>query len=309
MVATESIQLLESYAESEEPFFLAVGFYKPHTPFVAPKKYFDLYDPAEIEVPRVPDNYFETLPHPAARTVLVFQDQQNMSEETKRTAIHAFYATVTFLDAQIGRVLDALKELGLDDNTIIVFSSDHGYHLGEHNHFQKKTLFEDSARVPLIISMPDMATRGQRTDAIVELIDFYRTLNEAAGLPCPPDYVQGKSMIPVLENPEATHRESALMYHNGGYTLRTKRYRYTYWPQAEGLKAELYDHLNDPAEMTNLAGDAHYADIQDKLHKLWEQRVNEASTPVEGLKFTPPATSDWGLSRAEMMRLFKEGEM
>ncbi|MEX0324663.1 MAG: sulfatase [Puniceicoccaceae bacterium] len=308
-VATESIKLLEKYAASGEPFFLGVGFFKPHTPFVAPKKYFDLYDPADIEIPRVPTGYFDTLPYPAMRTLKVRRDQVDLPEETKRTAIHAYYATISFLDAQVGRVLNVLEELGLADNTIVLFSSDHGYHMGEHEHFQKTTLFEQSARVPLILSLPGMTTRGQRTSSIVEMIDFYRTLGDLAGLPEPPPYVQGVSFAPVLKDPAYQPRESALMYLWGGYTLRTNRYRYTWWPQAEGLKAELYDHLNDPGEMVNLAGDANYADVQQSLHALWEERVEGASVTPTGLSFTPPEPDDNGISTKDAIRLFNEGKM
>ena len=309
IVATESIKLLEKYAGSGKPFFLGVGFYKPHTPFVAPTKYFEMYDPADVEVPRIPDGYFETIPEPAKRSVTVFPEQVAMTEKEKRTAIHAYYATITFMDAQIGRVLDSLEELGLADDTIVLFSSDHGFHMGEHLHFQKKTLFEDSSRVPLILSAPDMSSKGKCTHAIVEMIDFYRTLSELAGLPEPPAYVQGKSMAHLLDSPEAMHRESALIMLNQDYSIRTKRYRYTYWPDAEGLKVELYDHLNDPAEMVNLAGNSNYADVEKELHAMWRQRVTEASTPVEGLELTPPAEDDWGLSIDEMNRRYQAGEM
>ena len=137
MVATESIKLLESYASDKQPFFLAVGFYKPHTPYVAPKKYFEMYDPAEIGVPRIPADYFSTLPIPAVKTLTKKKDQVNLPESTKREAMHAYYATITFMDAQVGRVIEALEELGLMDNTVIVFSSDHGYHMGEHAHIPK----------------------------------------------------------------------------------------------------------------------------------------------------------------------------
>jgi len=303
MVATESIRLLQKYAESGEPFFLGVGFYKPHTPFVAPKEYFDRYDPAEIEIPRIPSVYYSTLPSRAARTLTMHKGQADLPEDTRRTVIHAYYATISFLDQQVGRVLEAMEETGLADSTIVLFSSDHGYHMGEHNHFQKTTLFEDSARVPLILSVPGMSTRGQRTSALVEMIDFYRTLSELAGIAEPPGYVQGVSMAPVINNPSVSLRDSALMYYWNGYTLRTPRYRYTHWPDLEGLKTELYDRLSDPAEMVNLAGDPNYADIEQSLHALWEARVEAASTPVPGLSFTPPDPSDIGLSTEEANRL------
>ena len=309
MVATEAIRLMKEYAGSGQSFFLAVGFYKPHTPFVAPRKYFDMYDPADIEIPRVPADYFSTLPAPAVRTLTVKKDQVDLPEAVKREAIHAYYATISFMDAQVGRVLDTLDELGLKDNTIILFSSDHGYHMGEHAHFQKQTLFEDADQVPLILYAPGMQAGGQRTGAIVEMIDFYRTLSELAGLPSPPDYVQGVSMAPLLDDPAARTRDSALTQHNEGYTIRTKRYRYTYWPDEEGLNAELYDRLNDPAEMVNLAGDANYADVQEGLHALWQERVRQATLHPEGLSFNPPDPKDDGIGPKDALRLFAEGKM
>ena len=127
-MATESIRLLRQYADAEEPFFLAVGFYKPHTPYVAPKKYFDLYDLSEITVPRIPEDYLDTLPEPARKSVTAFKLQIDLPEEMARKAIHAYYATISFIDAQIGRVMDALEDLGLKEDTIVLFSSDHGYH-------------------------------------------------------------------------------------------------------------------------------------------------------------------------------------
>jgi arylsulfatase A-like enzyme len=311
MVATESIKLLTRYAAEDQPFFLAVGFYKPHTPFVAPKKYFDLYDRSEIEVPRVPADYFSTLPEPAVKSLTIKKDQLNLPDSTKREAMQAYYATITFMDAQVGRVIAALEALGLRDNTIILFSSDHGYHMGEHDFFQKQTLFEDADRVPLIISTPDMKARGQRTGSIVEMVDFYRTLSELAGLDAPPAYVQGRSMAGLLDHPDAVVRHSALTQHRtpGGYSVRTKRYRYTYWAEAEGLKAELYDRLNDPAEMVNLAGDANYKDVQEEMHALWGKRVAEASRHPESLPFTAPDPKDMGIGNKEALRLFAEGEM
>jgi arylsulfatase A-like enzyme len=309
MVATESIQLMKKYAASEQPFFLAVGFFKPHTPYVAPKKYFEMYDPAEIEVPRVPADYFSTIPLPAVKTLTIKKEQINLPEATKRDAMHAYYATITFMDAQIGRVVDALEELGLRDNTIILFGSDHGYHMGEHDHFQKQTLFEDAGRVPLILSAPGMKARGQRTQSLVEMIDFYRTLSELAGLDEPPSYVQGISLKPILDNPETVIRDSALMQHHQGQTLRTKRYRYTYWPDTEGLNAELYDRLSDPAEMVNLAGDPNYRDVQEELHALWKIRVKASSTHPEGLRFIQPDPKDKGLTTDQVVELFNDGKM
>ncbi|MEZ5071545.1 MAG: sulfatase, partial [Bacteroidales bacterium] len=258
-VATEAIDLLKQFAEKDQPFFLGVGFYKPHTPFVAPKKYFDMYDREDIVVPDVPEGYLETLPVPAQTLLTRWQAQNNLPDSLARSAIQAYYACVSFLDAQVGRVLDALDELGLRENTIVVFTSDHGYHLGEHGYYQKLTLFEHSDRIPLIVSYPGQRTKGQITNSFVEMIDFYPTLTEMAGLKAP-EYVAGISMVPVLEDAGATIRDNAFsMLSNHymsrwmpntyqGYTLRTERYRYSRWEEGGPGMIEFYDRTVDPAE-------------------------------------------------------------
>lgn len=301
-VATESIRALQHFASTGQSFFLGVGFYKPHTPFVAPKRYFDRYDPADIEVPREPSGYLETLPESAAKSIRLRKHEIDLPEETIRNAIHAYYATISFMDAQVGRVLDALDELGLRENTIVLFSSDHGYHMGEHGYFQKKTLFENADQVPLILSAPGMKTRGHTTDRIVEMIDFYRTLSELAGVPDIPAYIQGESFAGSLQNSQLAGRSSAITQINDGYTIRTSRYRFTRWNDGASNNLELYDRLNDPAEMVNLANDANYADIRARLSIILNQRINEVSTPVTGLKFTSLRAKTKGYSLTEMLR-------
>jgi iduronate 2-sulfatase len=302
MVATESIKALQHFASSGESFFLGVGFYKPHTPFVAPQSYFDLYDPADIEVPRHPIGYLDTLPKSAAKSIRLRKREIDLPEETIREAIHAYYATISFMDAQLGRVLDALDELGLRENTIVLFSSDHGYHMGEHGYFQKKTLFENSDQVPLIVSAPGMKARGQETERIVEMIDFYRTLSDLAGISDVPAYVQGASFSPSMQNHLLAGRAHAITQIDNGYTLRTARYRYTNWVDEPSNQFELYDRLNDPAEMVNLAQDENYADVRAKLSTLLNQRIEEVSTPVKGLKFISPPAKFKGYSLTEMLQ-------
>lgn len=297
MVATESIKLMKEYSESDTPFFLAVGFYKPHTPFVAPKKYFDLYDPADIVVPKIPADYLDTIPIPARKTVTAFKDQINLPEETARKAIHAYYATISFMDAQIGRVLSALDELNLRDNTIVLFSSDHGYHMGEHGHYQKQTLFEHADRVPLIISAPSMKHRGQPSASFAEMIDFYHTLSDLAGVSPPPEYVQGKSLVPILNNPTARVRDDAFTQLANGYTLRTHQFRYSRWKDGDPNYIELYNRLTDPEEMVNLANDPTYKSIIQTLDRRLNERIAEATTRPKGLTFTPPAPDDRGIQK------------
>ncbi|MGA1204792.1 MAG: sulfatase [Opitutales bacterium] len=309
LVATEAVRLMEQFSGEDKPFFLGVGFYKPHTPYVAPRKYFEMYDPAAIEVPRIPENYISTLPKPAARTLTHKKEQVNLPESTKREAIHAYYATISFLDAQVGRLLEAAREMGLLENTIVLFSSDHGYHMGEHGHFQKDTLFEDADRVPLIISAPSMEVRGTRTSALVEMIDFYRTLSELAGIPEPPSYVQGESLVPVMVDPSASVRDAAITTMGGGYTIRTSRYRYTKWLKTDGLDRELYDRLSDPQEMVNLATDGNYQDVVARMDQLWEAKVAEVRTHPKGLEFIPPKPRDNGVLMKEYLELEREGKL
>ncbi|MGK0239054.1 MAG: iduronate 2-sulfatase [Candidatus Pelagisphaera sp.] len=296
-VATESIGLMKQYADADTPFFLAVGFYKPHTPYVAPNKYFDLYDPSEIVVPSIPEGYLDTLPKSAGKTVSAFKNQIDLPEETARKAIHAYYSTISFVDAQIGRVLESLDELGLRDNTIVLFSSDHGYHMGEHGHFQKNTLFENADRVPLILSAPGMKEVGKRSQSFAEMIDFYRTLSDLAGLPKPPEYVKGVSLRPVLQNVSKAPRLNSFTQLVTGYTLRTRDFRVTKWKEGAPDNYELYDQRNDPKEMVNLAKNPEYRKELAKLNKQLEKRIADATARPKGLAFTAPDPKDRGVQK------------
>lgn len=288
MVATESIKLMKKYVGEGQPFFLGVGFYKPHTPFVAPKKYFDLYDIDQIKVPTVPSGYLDTIPAPAKQSLIKRKAEAELSDELAKKSILAYWATISFVDAQIGRVLDAVDEMGQRENTIIIFSSDHGYHMGEHRHYQKTTLFEESARVPLIISAPGMKNRGTRTRSLVEMVDFYPTLASLAGLPAP-DKIAGVSVVPVLNDPAAKVRDSALtqLKSGNGHSIRTERYRYTRWEEGGADMVELYDWSSDPDEMINLARNPDHQQLLKKMEALWQRRVKAASIPPEGVKILP----------------------
>lgn len=300
MVATESIRLMKQYKAEGKPFFIGAGFYKPHTPFVAPKKYFEMYDPKDIVIPEVPEGYLDTIPQPAQKTVTAFKNQIDLPEETARKAIHAYYATISFMDAQVNRLLDALDELGLADNTIVLFSSDHGYHMGEHGHYQKRTLFEDADQVPLILYAPGMKEAGKRTDSFAEMIDFYRTLTDLAGISEPPQYVMGKSLAPLLDNSRKHVRKSALTQLDNGYTLRTGDWRFTRWDTGE---CELYNRDTDPAEMLNLAGHPEHKKRIAQLSRKLEARILEATTLPVGLKFIPPDPRDKGLTLEQAIEL------
>lgn len=270
--AAAAIEVLEQHARNQQPFFLAVGFYRPHTPYVAPKNYFDLYPLDKIVVPRIPAGYRDTLPAAARDSITRKKDQVDLPDELARQAIQAYYASITFVDAQVGRVLQALERLKLDDRTIVVFTSDHGYHMGEHGHWQKTTLFENAARVPLIISVPGMRTAGGSSQSPAEMIDFYPTLAELCRLPAPAN-LPGVSLRPVLDDPAASPRKDALTQFATGYSLRTPRYRYTEWGAEGSGGAELYDHASDPGEMHNLADQPDAAPVVRELSRRLRDRM------------------------------------
>jgi iduronate 2-sulfatase len=262
-IAAEALRLMEQ--KKAEPFFLAVGFFRPHTPYVAPKKYFDLYPLEKIELPRVPDGHDASVPAPALATRK--PGQQAMSDDLRRQAIQAYYAATSFMDAQVGQLLDGLDRLGLAEKTIVVFLSDHGYLLGEHGLWQKQSLFEESARVPLIIAAPGMKTAGRSSPRTVELLDLHPTLADLAGAAAP-ERLEGKCLRPLLENPQAAWDRPAytqVLRKEAGRSVRTERWRYSEWGEAG---AELYDHQADPRELRNLAADPQHADAIRELKAL-----------------------------------------
>ena len=288
--ATETIGFLDEFSKSGENFFLAFGLYRPHVPFVAPKKYFDLYDINDFKVPQSTDDYLNTIPKPAAISVRRKKEQVDLDSDLAKEIKHAYYATTSFVDAQIGRVLDKLKETGLDKNTIVVFTSDHGYHLGEHGHWQKQTLFEDGTRVPLIIAGPGIKNNKEIINNPVELVDLYPTIMDLVQMQTP-KFVSGKSIVPLLENSENIVRENALTElqvntGNGiaqGYSIKTKRYRLSQW-EHKGVKAyELYDHYTDTSELNNIANHIDYLEVKDSLIKILDDRVVEAKQVPTGL--------------------------
>ena len=284
--ATEAIRVMETHARNKSPFFLAVGLYRPHTPYVAPKKYFKMYPRDKIVVPTVPKGYVSTLPLPAQKSLLRKKDQVNLKHDLAVQAIQAYYASISFADAQVGRMLEALDRLGLDENTVVLFTSDHGYHMGEHGHYQKTTLFENATRVPLIISAPQLKSAGKTSKSFAEMIDFYPTLAELCGLPAP-KITSGVSLVPTLDDPNVITRKSALTQYDVGYSVRTQRYRYSAWGKDGELGAELYDRQADPEEMVNLAGQAKMAEVEGKMKILLEQRVETAGKRPGRLRQVP----------------------
>lgn len=267
MVADQTIRLLE--AQKNKPFFIAAGFYKPHCPYVAPQKYFDLYPLEKMTLPEVAEGFRKTVPGPALASTTPWPYLGVTSDEA-RQGKQAYYATISFVDAQIGRVINALDRLGLRDKTIVVFWSDHGYLLGEHGMWQKQSCFEESARVPLIIAPPKSKSAGQSCLRTVELLDIYPTLVDLAGL-TPPTHLQGASLRPLLDNPQAAwNRPAFTQVQRGtfpGHSVRTERWRYTEWDGGDkGI--ELYDHDNDPQELKNLADNPQFAEVQAQMKAL-----------------------------------------
>jgi iduronate 2-sulfatase len=285
MLADKAIKVLGQV--KDKPFFLAVGFYRPHLPFVAPKKYFDLYQPQELQlagnpfppedVPKIALMNFGEL-----RTYSDIPKQGAVSDKKARELIHAYYATVSYVDAQIGRVLTELDRLGLRENTVIVLWGDHGWQLGEHGLWCKHTNFEVATRSPLIFSAPKQANRGITTDALVEFVDVYPTLVEMCDLPMP-EKLEGASLLSVINKPDQPWKKAAFsQYPRGkmmGYSMRTNRYRYTEWgkPGKPPVGVELYDHKEDPDENVNIAGQPDHknliAQLSKQLHAGWREAM------------------------------------
>jgi iduronate 2-sulfatase len=281
IVATETIRLLEEH--KDRPFFIAAGFYRPHCPYVAPKKYFDLYPLERVPMPKGPFAEVGNVPEAALASTTPWP-WFGVSEEQSRESLQAYHATISFVDAQVGRLLDALDRLDLTKRTIIVFWSDHGYHVGEHGLWKKQSLFEGSARVPLIISAPGEMARGKVSARTVELLDLYPTLADLAGLEAPAN-LAGASLKPLLENPEAEWKRPAFtQVWRGkfpGHSVRTERFRYTEWDDGK-QGVELYDYQTDPAELRNLAKDPQHAATVSELQQLVRNNWADAYRPNAG---------------------------
>jgi iduronate 2-sulfatase len=301
-MADDAAWVLERCArDRSRPFFLAVGFFRPHTPYVAPKDpYFGLYPEAEMPLVTGVAEDQEDMPKAALGSRKAEQD--GMTDAQRRQAQQAYRASISFLDAQVGRVLDALDKTGLADNTIVVFTSDHGYHMGEHGLYQKMSLFEESARVPLLIAAPERCHAGGVAKAPVSHVDLFPTLAALCGIEAPKN-LQGQSLVPLLTDPAAPGRNWAVTQvvrgsnlgrvapksdagASGrkqffGYSLRTPRYRYTEWDEGREGR-EFYDHDVDPKELTNLAdAPAHAATVAELSQQL--AAAVKTTLPADGV--------------------------
>lgn len=297
LLAADAEWVLERCAKQRErPFFLAVGFFRPHTPYVSPEAYFKKYP--RDQMPVVTGVKEDQADIPPLGLASYKKDQDQLTDEMRRECLQAYYASISFMDAQVGRVLDALNRLGLAESTVVVFTSDHGYHMGEHGLWQKQSLFEESARVPLLIAGPEgVAKAGSVVTQPVAHVDVFPTLAELCGVPAPKN-LQGQSLAAQLKDPAASGRGWALsqvmrggnpgakkgqgpVTRKFGYSLRTERWRYTEWDEGRAGR-ELYDHGSDPKEITNLADKPEHAETVKALSAQLGEAV-KGTFPADGV--------------------------
>ncbi len=282
-IAARGVELLREAKAGGKPFFLAVGFIRPHLPFVAPKKYWDLYDPAKL--PHAADS---NPPDGAPKYAPQFGGELRqyhgvpksgqLPADLARKLVHGYYASVSYMDAQVGRVLDALDALGLKDDTVVVLWGDHGWHLGDHGMWCKHTNYETATRSALVMAVPGQKAAGKACDRLVEFVDGFPTLAEACGLPAAAG-VEGHSFAPLLDDPSRSWKAAAFsQYPRGGgpgvgrlmgYAVRSERFRYVEWRKADGTvdAVELYDHTTDPGEGKNVAADPAHKTVVAELAK------------------------------------------
>lgn len=333
-MADQVIAAMRDLAGKDQPFFLAAGFILPHLPFVVPTKYWDLYDPAKITL--APNGYL-----PSGAPAVAFGDHNmgglyelrdymdyrkvpspfegSLTEAEQRELKHGYYAAISFVDAQVGRLLDELDRLGLADNTIVVLWSDHGWKLGEHNGWCKQTNYEIDTRAPLMIRAPGAKSNGTPSNALVEFVDIYPTLCELASLPVP-KVLEGKSLVPLLEDSSVTVKDAAFSQfprtHEGidymGCAIRTENHRYIEWRDMKSGKIEareLYDHQNDPQENRNIAVDPAQESLITELSSRIAEQFQPANWQVKVAKVRPEFTVvNEGVQTLDIFWLPEEGE-
>jgi arylsulfatase A-like enzyme len=283
-LADMAVSALRDCAKKNQPFWLGVGFIRPHLPFVSPKKYWDLYDPAKIALapnpfkPKGAPDY-AVLPGGELRTYHGIP-QGPIPDDLARQLKHGYYAAISYMDAQLGRVLDELERLGLADKTIVILWGDHGWKLGEHAGWCKHSNVENDTHAPLLISVPGLQTAGKHASALVEFVDVYPTLAELCGLSLP-SHLEGTSLVPILRDPSKAVKSAAFSQYPRpfgglqlmGYSMRTDRYRFTRWIHRDNPSkvdaVELYDEQTDPQENVNIANDPANAELVGKLTEQW----------------------------------------
>lgn len=284
-LAEMAVAALRDCAKKSQPFWLGVGFIRPHLPFVAPKKYWDLYDPAKITLapnPFPPKDApaYAVLPGGELRSYHNVP-QGAIPDDYARQLKHGYYAAISYMDAQLGKVLDELDRLKLADKTVIVLWGDHGWKLGEHAGWCKHSAVENDANAPLMIAAPGIASAGKTTEALAEFVDIYPTLSELCGLKSP-THLEGVSLVPVLRDPAASVKTAAFSQYPRnqggknlmGYSMRTDRYRFTRWVHTDQPTkvdaVELYDHQADPQENTNIAHLPEHKALVTQLTTQWQ---------------------------------------
>ncbi len=299
VIADMATKRIQAFKKQDKPFFLAVGFKLPHLPFVAPAKYWDLYNPDDIIVPK------KTEPEETSKYAFVrwsgelqkyhgieqYKSEGYLPDELSRNLIHGYYASVSMVDAQIGKLLNALEKSGLKENTIILLWGDHGWKLGEYGMWSKHSNSELDTRSPLIISAPDFP-KGKTSESLAELVDVYPTLCDLSGIQ-KPGHLQGKSLVPILENPKAIVKHVAMsQYPRGkfidtnktkqeimGYSITDGRYRFTRWQSYENPKLiidkELYDHKDSRIDTKNLANSEKYSKELMRMENLLNEMLDK----------------------------------
>lgn len=278
--AQKASELLRQH--KDKPFFLAVGFVRPHVPFVAPKSYFEPYPYQQTVLPPKVMNDWDDIP--AKGINYVTTKNAKMSEDQEKKAVAAYYASVSYMDAQVGKVLQTLKEEGLEDNTIVVFTSDHGFHLGEHDFWMKVSLKEESVRVPMIIKVP--GKKAAVCNSLTELLDLYPTLTELAGIETS-KYIQGKSLVKTLDNPEHKVRDMAFSVTQGGRTFLLRNDKWAYIQYDEDAKSgmELFDMQYDVKQYNNLAYNPRYANVVLEMKRKLKQKLEAIRSNDLGINY------------------------
>lgn len=282
--AAKAVELIKKHRD--EPFFLGVGFVRPHVPFVAPRPYYDRFLPYDkMPLPKKYPNDWDDIPTAGIN----YKTSENMKMDLRRQrkAVGGYYASVSFMDAQVGKVLNALEEAGLRDETIVIFTSDHGYHLGEHDFWAKVSLRDESAAVPLIISVPGKAPAV--CDSLVELIDLYPTLSQLCGLP-KQDRLQGKDLSPLLDDPEKEVRDAAFSVApmRRGFLIRERQWSYIQYDEDGAAGQELFDLERDPNQFVNLAKDPRFVDQTSRLKNKLAAKLRAVRNNDLGLSYGKP---------------------
>ncbi|MHC4540987.1 MAG: sulfatase, partial [Planctomycetota bacterium] len=268
----------ELKAERDRPLFMAVGLHAPHYELRAPDEYFELYPPEKMTLAKNPEDDLADVPHEYSSFNTT--DDRWLNDSEKRQVLAAYYACISYIDACVGVIMNALKQSGRQDNTIVCLWGDHGMHLGEHLLWRKYTLFENAARVPFVMAAPGVAKAGAACNRLVELIDMYPTLADLCGLGVP-EGLEGISAKPLLRDPQRPWKKAAFTSQSArNHSLRTERWRYTEWGGPEN--AELYDHQRDPGEFNNLAKNPRHSATVAELRQLLKERWKAALPPARG---------------------------